>query len=234
MPRTRTITTATDEFRVGTWHGLDGVAFVGIGQRASVPTAEGLRGVLDELRGFGYGHVVTSALRHAEAQVFLDAGFVERERLVVLRRSVHPPPSLPSLPTRRAGRSDRGAVLAVDTTAFEPAWRLDAEGLIEALKATPRSRFRVVDNAASVAGYAVCGRSGRTGYLQRLAVDPLLQGRGYGRALVDDALIWLARRKATSILVNTQTRNERAIGLYRSMGFSPDEPDLVVLERGLR
>jgi ribosomal-protein-alanine N-acetyltransferase len=84
-----------------------------------------------------------------------------------------------------------------------------------------------------VVGYAICGRAGRSGYLQRLAVRPEDQGRGVGRALVADGLAWLARRHVEDVLVNTQESNHRAIGLYRSLGFEPDRSELIVLERGL-
>jgi ribosomal protein S18 acetylase RimI-like enzyme len=130
------------------------------------------------------------------------------------------------------------AILAVDHLAFEAPWRLDASGIDEAMHATPRSRLRVGTDTSGegrpiVCGYAICGRAGRTGYLQRLAVDPERQGRGLGRELVIDALAWLARRHATSVLVNTQETNERAIDLYRSLGFEPDRAELIVLERDL-
>ena len=37
-------------------------------------------------------------------------------------------------------------------------------------------------------GFAITGRAGVTGYLQRLAVDPAHRRRGLARRLVDDAL----------------------------------------------
>ena len=43
-------------------------------------------------------------------------------------------------------------------------------------------------------GYAICGRAGRRGFVQRLAVDPARHGSGVGRALVLDGLGWLRRR----------------------------------------
>ena len=70
-------------------------------------------------------------------------------------------------------RADRSEVLAVDHAAFPSFWRLDAAGLDEAVAATPRTRFRVAEPAAtatSLGGYAICGRAGSRGYVQRLAV----------------------------------------------------------------
>lgn len=210
------------------------MAMLGLGPDGSLPTVGGISEMLGELKAAGYAHVVSSALRPHEARPFLDVGFTERERLVVLARPIsreRGPRHGPS-GTRRARRSDRAAVLRVDHLAFPPPWRLDGDGLDEAVRATPSTRFRVVDRSGIV-GYAICGRAGRQGYLQRLAVSPDWQRQGIGRLLIEDAVAWLERRRATRMLVNTQITNDTAIALYRSMGFEPDAPDLIVLERPL-
>jgi ribosomal-protein-alanine N-acetyltransferase len=239
MTRLDTITWGAEKFRVGTWHVDERVAYVTVGSRTLRPSASGVGALLDRLRDQGFGGVVTSALRPQDVAGFVASGFSERERLVVLRRSVLP---LPGFDAAAAGRlrrrrgDDLDRVLAVDHDAFEPAWRLDAQGIRDALDATPRARLRVATAGArpdEVVGYAICGRAGRTGYLQRLAVRPEDQGRGVGRALVADGLAWLARRHVEDVLVNTQESNHRAIGLYRSLGFEPDRSELIVLERGL-
>jgi len=46
-----------------------------------------------------------------------------------------------------------------------------------------------------------------------------------------DALRWAARRRVGRVLVNTQTTNERALDLYRRLGFVRTPTDLVVLTR---
>ena len=122
---------------------------------------------------------------------------------------------------RRARRSDRAAALAVDARSFDPFWRLDPAGLDEAVDATPSSRFRVIDGPDGVVGYAVSGRAGARGFLQRLAVDPAVRGRGYGSALVVDGLRWMKRRGAARAMVNTQERNNDALRLYERLGFRP-------------
>ncbi len=81
--------------------------------------------------------------------------------------------------------------------------------------------------------YAVSGRAGAIGYLQRLAVDPGLAGRGVGRALVADSLHWLRRRHARRAFVNTQVGNDSALGLYRSCGFRLLPIGLLILDRAL-
>src|SRR5699024_106814 len=128
----------------------------------------------------------------------------------------------PSVRTRRARLRDRQPILDLDARAFEEFWALDIEGLKDALAATPVRRFRVTHGSdGAINGYAVTGRAGGRGYLQRLAVDPSSQGLGLGRALTLDSLLWLRRAGAASALVNTQVSNNRAYALYRSCGFVP-------------
>ena len=77
--------------------------------------------------------------------------------------------------------------------------------------------------------YAIAGRSGRRGFLQRIAVDPLAQRRGIGAALVVDGLRWLRRWGADRALVNTQEQNEPALLLYERLGFRRQPGGLAVL-----
>ena len=79
-------------------------------------------------------------------------------------------------------------------------------------------------------GFAVTGKAGTTGYLQRLAVDPSAQRLGIARALVDDATDWLMRRGAHRALVNTGIDNHGAITLYEQASFARRTEELVVLE----
>src|SRR5204863_138705 len=84
----------------------------------------------------------------------------------------------PPVRIRRALPSERARVLELDAAAFLPFWQLDERGLDDAIEATPRARFAVAVDGESgrIEGYAVTGRSGRNGYLQRLTVDPAAAG----------------------------------------------------------
>jgi ribosomal protein S18 acetylase RimI-like enzyme len=123
-------------------------------------------------------------------------------------------------------------VLKIDAAAFRPFWQLDDWGLQDALTATPAARFRVVvAEGGGVAGYAVCGRTSRRGYLQRLAVHPMYQGRGWGQALALDGLRWMKRRGVERAVVNTQLDNHAAFGLYLRLGFREEPWGLAVLRQ---
>ena len=113
------------------------------------------------------------------------------------------------------------------STAF---WRFDRAGLADARAATPTHRFRVATAGGEVVGYHVTGRAGSLGYLQRLAVSPPRHGAGIGSSLIGDSLAWCRRRGCTSVLVNTQEANGRALELYEHLGFRPEPHGLAVLE----
>jgi ribosomal protein S18 acetylase RimI-like enzyme len=194
----------------------------------------------------GYEEVLTSALAPAEQAAFRAAGFETRADLVLLRLDLRP--AVPGLPSsgpalRRARRGEWPAVAALDERAFSSFWHFDEVALAEAVRATPGHRFRIAEVVPEpdatgrgrevVAGYAITGRSGVRGYLQRLAVDPWAAGRGVGSALLLDALHWLKDGGALDVLVNTMVDNERALELYRRHGFEPVPGGLAVLGRSV-
>jgi ribosomal protein S18 acetylase RimI-like enzyme len=220
--------------RLGSWRGRADVAYLSVGADRP-PTPEIVDRCLGLLRGRGYSAVVTSALASADALAFLDAGFKVRERLHLLAHALTDLPAPPH-PTRRARRADRPDVLALDQASFDRFWRLDADGLRNAVDATPSSRFRVAGRRTGrdgLAAYAVTGRAGPHGYLQRVAVHPERRREGYGRAVVLDGLHWLHRHGATKALVNTQRENLGALALYESCGFHELPSGLCVMGRSL-
>lgn len=213
-------------FRIGPLAGDPHVAQLTPDPRSTAPGTRGIQACVEALTGMGYRSVVTAALRPHEIGAFADAGFAPREQLIVLLHDLTRIPP-PVHRTRRPRRRERPDVLAIDHAAFEPAWWMSSAGIDDAREATPVNRHRVIDAAAlrqdgSLAGYSIIGRSGAVGYLQRVAVDPRYEGAGVGRSLVTDGLLWLRRRGARSAIVNTQRVNQRALALYRALGFVAD------------
>jgi len=223
--------------RIGPWRGLPEVAYIAP-QTPGALSIDAVDRCVGLLTSRGYQSAITTAMGLVEAQPFLLAGFTVRERLHLLahdmRRLPAPRPSADTAAgLRRARRVDRPAVLEVDRLVFQSFWQLDDDGLDEALTATPSVRFRVaVDRAGgTIAGYAVTGRAGRSGFLQRLGVHPSLHGQGVGGALVLDGLGWLRRRGVDRSMVNTQETNSGALRLYEQLGFERQSSGLVVLHQ---
>lgn len=223
-----------ERVRTGPWRGDGRVAYLAPLPEAPLPSPGFLQHCLGELAGRGFTSVITAALAGPECPPFVATGFAEQERLRLLVHGLHSLPPLPEAPLRRARRADRPEVLQIDAATFSPFWRLDEWGLDQAVAATPTSRFRVATEGDDVVGYAISGRAGCEGYVQRLAVDPRHQRAGLGRALVLDGLHWLARRGCGRAVVNTQVGNEAAYRLYVRLGFRPQPADLAVLRRELR
>ena len=221
--------------RAGPWRGDGRVAYLAPLAPAGAPSVDFLRRCLETLAARGFEEVVTSALAPAEQGGFKAVGFEVYERLHLLSHKLENVPrgAGSPLPLRRGKSSDWPAVLAVDAGSFAPFWRLDNEGLREAIEATPVSRFRVASprRGGPVLAYAVTGLSGNQGYLQRLAVDPGHRRSGLGRALAIDGLRWLKRKAVSEAVVNTQLGNDAALQLYLSLGFREEPIQLSVLHR---
>jgi ribosomal protein S18 acetylase RimI-like enzyme len=219
--------------RVSPWHGVARTAHVVPFAGVPAPEGDGLATVLDELAALGFDEVVTTALAPPDQTPYLLAGFEALERLHLLSCRLDELPDIRGRAVlRRPRRSEWSAMVGVDERAFDPFWHLDAEGIADAVAATPSARLRIAA-ANGVVGYAVTGRSGRRGYVQRLAVEPTLAGRGIGSDLLVDGLRWLRSRGAASAMVNTQVGNDRAVALYLRHGFVPVGYDLAVLHGSL-
>ena len=189
---------------------------------------------LKQLRRDGVTKAVTPALNTYEAEPFFQAGFTLHEHLHLLAKDLTVPEAdddsrASDISLSTARRWHRSTMLSVDTQAFKGFWQFDAVSLSEALNATPQywARLAHIDN--STVGYAVTGRAGDRGYLQRLAVVPEAQGQGVGSSLVNDATAWLRKRGVTAALVNTQETNTRALDLYQRLGFVRQAEGLIVL-----
>ena len=183
---------------------------------------------LETLRAAGIQEVFTSALRAKEQRFFMNLGFKLHEELFLLGHNFDTPIAFPTRPNRRIRRSDWSTVLELDNAAFSTFWQFDTSAFVEALAATPKTRARI-DITDTALGFAITGRSGRIGFLQRLAVDPAHQRLGIGRSLVADALQWSHKRFVRELLVNTQITNLAAVSLYESMGFVKKRDGLAVL-----
>lgn len=235
MTTTETINIGRLHFRIRPWHSDSSIAHVAMAPGGGVPDRAEIAECLSRIRDLGYRSALTSAMDTAEGSAYRSLGFTERDRLRVMRHDLTDLDQLKGhdrasgYTCKRARKSDKPECLDIDSRAFEPFWRLDAGGLADAEAATPSRRFRVILDQKRVIGYAVTGRGGQQGFIQRLATDPDLQRRGVASLLVVDALRWCGRRHAREVFVNTQVSNVAATRLYEKLGFVTTPNDLVVL-----
>ena len=114
----------------------------------------------------------------------------------------------PEVNVRPAHKRDISPLVALDEAAFEPLWRNNAPFFADALSTFPHFLVAVLEDEIVGYQYSVSYRS--EGHLARLAVHPSFQGRGIGTRLLAEAVAYLQRNGARTILLNTQEDNRRA------------------------
>ena len=209
-----------------------------------VPTQIDIAGWVDEASRQSALTVRTGALFPNATTPFLDAGFHTADTLTLLRRRLTDGTNRASTPTRvGVGGSIRLRRLRptmlteaaeIDRRAFSSPWANDTNALADIMTATPFHRSRSVHVDGRMVAFSISGRAGRSGYVQRLAVDPSTRRRGFAQLLLDDAVRWMQRRGVVDAMVNTAADNRPALSLYESVGFELQPGSLLILERSLR
>jgi len=221
--------------RVRPWAFEPTVAHLVLYNQTRLPTPSDILGWIDNLRRFGYDTVRTGALGPQAGARFERLGFEPIQSLMLLEHrtlgsvselSPKGPTPAVRLPTSADAEASR-----VDVLAFGAGWCIDRIGISDVRSATPRHRARAVRVDGDIVAYAISGRDGKNGYLQRLAVSPEHQHRGHGATLVYDAVRWMARWRVQRALVNTHVGNDAALALYHRIGFTDLEDRLHVYER---
>ncbi|MFZ9565424.1 MAG: GNAT family N-acetyltransferase [Ilumatobacteraceae bacterium] len=221
--------------RLRPWPDRPDVAHLVLTDHTVAPRSTTLRDWMKVVADDAYTVIRTGALSLDAARTFIDHGFVEIQRLALLRRplvasTLVAEPHHRTRPLRGTRAFETAA--RIDRKAFESGWDLDAAGIRDACEATPNHRIRLaLTSADEPAGYMITGRNGSAGFVQRLAVDPQHEGHGVATSLILDGLAWLHRSGVEEVLINTRLDNARALDLYRRLGFDDMDENLVVLER---
>ena len=229
--------------RLGRWPYDDSVAHLVLLDHHMVPTDADVADWLREARDQGVRLVRTGALFPNATAAFLDAGFRVADTLTLLSRRAEPsevpdnagrPRRSATVRVRRLRPSMLGEAAEIDRRSFSSPWSNDTAALADIMNATPYHRSRSVHLDGRMVAFSISGRADRSGYVQRLAVDPSARRRGFAQLLLDDALRWTWRREVSQVMVNTAADNRAALSLYGSRGFSPLPGSLLILERAVR
>lgn len=241
------LATARARARIGTWPHEPDVGHLVLTDHAMVPSETDVMDWVAIARSRRLRALRTGAVFSAASRAFVARGFVEIDSLLLLQLDLtddraldltraEPPSRTPRIlrgPTRRLTDTRIREAVVVDQRAFGKRWSNDATSLAEIRDATPSHRNRMIAEHGTLRGFAMSGRAGSRGYIQRLAVDPDSQRSGCGRMLVVDALSWMRRHRVDKVLVNTAADNVAALALYESFGFRRDTDTLRVLELAL-
>jgi ribosomal protein S18 acetylase RimI-like enzyme len=71
------------------------------------------------------------------------------------------------------------------------------------------------------------GREEDRGWLYYLAVDPQLQRKGLGRAMVRHAEKWLRARGCTKVMLMVRTNNRNVRGFYDKLGYKTEPRNIM-------
>jgi ribosomal-protein-alanine N-acetyltransferase len=115
---------------------------------------------------------------------------------------------------------DLEAVLSLEGEVFGDRSPWSRETWWAELAGVPETRtYVVVEQGATVAGYAGIAWASWTADVMTVAVAPQEQGRGHGHALVHALLSAAEERGVDEVILEVHAGNVPAIALYRGHGF---------------
>lgn len=113
-------------------------------------------------------------------------------------------------------KDDLDAVAELEQLSFSIPWSYETlkEGLSNGL-----DQYLVWEENGIAAGYINFRILAGEGEVERVAVHPLMRGRGFGRKLMDAMAEYTSSQGVTAITLEVRSGNQSAINLYESCGF---------------
>jgi ribosomal protein S18 acetylase RimI-like enzyme len=195
-------------------------------------SGEFLRAVAEHFAPQGSGAVYSPALYPEATRVWSKAGFEPFGRLDVMEMRLGTGITPPRHEVAANRHPSWASLVALDRLAFDGFWRMGEAGLVEAMRATPRSVVLEARSDGELAGYALAGAQTMLSFLQRVAVAPDFAGRGVGTSLVRASMAWAAARGSRVMVLNVRPENDRARVLYEREGFEMRDIHLELLRFG--
>lgn len=177
----------------------------------------------EEVARAGGAKVAAIAIQPWFQELLAASNFENRQQIVMLEWRYQPSfaaagsRELSSIRIRRMTEADLPEVEKTDSASFNPLWQNPLETIRkafgQALYAT------VAENEQGIIGYQLSTGGGQRAHLARLAVHPVVQGKGAGRALLSDLFRYITYAGISKLSVNTQSDNQASLSLYQRMGF---------------
>jgi len=95
----------------------------------------------------------------------------------------------------------------------------DPSGDIAFARRGPNSAGLVGRHADAIVATVMVGHDGHRGWFYYLAVDPALQGRGFGRTMTQAAEAWLVGRGIAKAQLMVRAENDRVRAFYEALGY---------------
>ncbi|MCB1378885.1 MAG: GNAT family acetyltransferase [Alphaproteobacteria bacterium] len=120
---------------------------------------------------------------------------------------------------REIGDGDVEAVVALwQACGLVRAWN-DPYKDISFARESASSTILVGMDQTRIVASAMVGHDGHRGMLYYVAVDPSLQGKGIGKAMVRAAEAWLGERGVWKVNLLVRSENDRVRGFYEALGY---------------
>jgi len=160
-------------------------------------------------------------------------GFRPLTRLVTMVKKDRRLPAIGAVNAvlRPATAADLPALLRLDHAAFSPPWWLGGATLERAWREA--LCFLVAEREGRLLGYSEAQLTPSGAHIGRLAVSPLAQGQGVGRALLASLLTSLWRQRIVHVTLNTQESNLTSQRLYAAFGFVAVPRRVVAWQRAI-
>lgn len=165
-------------------------------------------------RGFGKALLVVPTAGATGRLFALSKGATldHAEHSLVLSGVPRGRPAHQEVVVRAATPDDDSAIVRVRSQAFGPQWaHLGPE--------SPTERQLVIERHGTVVGTLRVSTDGTTAGIYGFAIEPASQGQGIGREVLRRACEQALADGAAQVTLEVALDNERALGLYTSVGF---------------
>ena len=177
----------------------------------------------EEIARAGGAKVSAIAIQPWFQDVLAGSGFENRQQIVMLEWRYQPSFATSNvwepngIRIRRMTEADLPEVEKTDAASFDPLWQNPLETIRKAFSQALYAT--VAENEQGIIGYQLSTGGGQRAHLARLAVHPVVQGRGAGRAMLYDLFRYINYAGISRLSVNTQSDNQASLSLYQRMGF---------------
>jgi ribosomal protein S18 acetylase RimI-like enzyme len=177
----------------------------------------------EEIAQAGGARAAAIAIQPWFQDVLAASGFDNRQQIVMLEwrhqtsGGLAGAASTPGIRIRRMTEDDLAEVEKTDAASFDPLWQNPLETIRKAF--AQALYVTVAENEHGIIGYQLSTGGGQRAHLARLAVHPAVQGKGAGRALLNDLFRYITYAGISRLSVNTQSDNQASLSLYQRTGF---------------
>lgn len=112
---------------------------------------------------------------------------------------------------------DLPQVINIEKESYRSPWSLD--DFVRELTINTRAQYFVALEDDLIVGFIGTWLLADEGHITNVAITPEKRGKGYGKALILHAIKSLREKKASYIILEVRISNEKAVNLYKSLGF---------------